>query len=151
MRIEEVMNKYPVSIDKQAPISDVAELLVKYNLTAVSVVDENNKLIGIITEGDLLYKKVRPHVPHYVNVLGASIYYNGIGEYNSQFKKLLASSVEDLMTKEVITAKPETEVEEVVAVMLDKHLKSMPVVDEKGVLIGSLGRRDIIKLIAKDN
>ncbi|MBP8616102.1 CBS domain-containing protein [Veillonella sp. YH-vei2232] len=151
MRIEEVMNKYPVTIDKQAPISDVAELLVKYNLTAVSVVDENNKLIGIITEGDLLYKKVRPHVPHYVNVLGASIYYNGIGEYNSQFKKLLASSVEDLMTKEVITAKPETEVEEVVAVMLDKHLKSMPVVDEKGVLIGSLGRRDIIKLIAKDN
>jgi CBS domain-containing protein len=151
MRIEEVMNKYPVTIDKQAPISDVAELLVKYNLTAVSVVDENNKLIGIITEGDLLYKKVRPHVPHYVNVLGASIYYNGIGEYNSQFKKLLASSVEDLMTKEVITAKPETEVEEVVAVMLDKHLKSMPVVDEEGVLIGSLGRRDIIKLIAKDN
>lgn len=151
MRIEEVMNKYPVTIDKQAPISDVAELLVKYNLTAVSVVDENNKLIGIITEGDLLYKKVRPHVPHYVNVLGASIYYNGIGEYNSHFKKLLASSVEDLMTKEVITAKPETEVEEVVAVMLDKHLKSMPVVDEKGVLIGSLGRRDIIKLIAKDN
>lgn len=151
MRIEEVMNKYPVTIDKQAPISDVAELLVKYNLTAVSVVDENNKLIGIITEGDLLYKKVRPHVPHYVNVLGASIYYNGIGEYNSQFKKLLASSVEDLMTKEVITAKPETEVEEVVAVMLDKHLKSMPVVDEEGILIGSLGRRDIIKLIAKDN
>ncbi|MBP6922739.1 MAG: CBS domain-containing protein [Veillonella sp.] len=151
MRIEEVMNKYPVTIDKQAPISDVAELLVKYNLTAVSVVDENNKLIGIITEGDLLYKKVRPHVPYYVNVLGASIYYNGIGEYNSQFKKLLASSVEDLMTKEVITAKPETEVEEVVAVMLDKHLKSMPVVDEEGVLIGSLGRRDIIKLIAKDN
>ena len=151
MRIEEVMNKYPVTIDKQAPISDVAELLVKYNLTAVSVVDESNKLIGIITEGDLLYKKVRPHVPNYVNVLGASIYYNGIGEYNSQFKKLLASSVEDLMTKEVITAKPETEVEEVVAVMLDKHLKSMPVVDEEGVLIGSLGRRDIIKLIAKDN
>ena len=151
MRIEEVMNKYPVTIDKQAPISDVAELLVKYNLTAVSVVDENNKLIGIITEGDLLYKKVRTHVPNYVNVLGASIYYNGIGEYNSQFKKLLASSVEDLMTKEVITAKPETEVEEVVAVMLDKHLKSMPVVDEEGVLIGSLGRRDIIKLIAKDN
>ena len=75
MRIEEVMNKYPVTIDKQAPISDVAELLVKYNLTAVSVVDESNKLIGIITEGDLLYKKVRPHVPHYVNVLGVD---NGV-------------------------------------------------------------------------
>ena len=71
MKIEEVMNKYPVTVGKDAPISDVADLLVKYNLTAVSVVDDDNKLLGIISEGDLLYKKVRPHVPHYVNVLGA--------------------------------------------------------------------------------
>ena len=42
------------------PISDVADLLVKYNLTAVSVVDDNNKLLGIISEGDLLYKKSAP-------------------------------------------------------------------------------------------
>lgn len=71
MKIQEVMNKYPVTVGKDAPISDVADLLVKYNLTAVSVVDDDNKLLGIISEGDLLYKKVRPHVPHYVNVLGA--------------------------------------------------------------------------------
>ena len=84
MKIQDVMNKYPVTVGKDAPISDVADLLVKYNLTAVSVVDEENKLLGIISEGDLLYKKVRPHVPHYVNVLGASIYYNGIGEYKKE-------------------------------------------------------------------
>ena len=83
MKIQEVMNKYPVTVGKDAPISDVADLLVKYNLTAVSVVDDDNKLLGIISEGDLLYKKVRPHVPHYVNVLGASIYYNGIGYVGS--------------------------------------------------------------------
>ena len=134
MKIQDVMNKYPVTVGKDAPISDVADLLVKYNLTAVSVVDEENKLLGIISEGDLLYKKVRPHVPHYVNVLGASIYYNGIGEYNAQFKKLLASHVE-----------------EIVSVMLDQHLKNVPVVDKEYRLIGILSRRDIIKLIAKDN
>ena len=66
MKSQDVMNKYPVTVGKDAPISDVADLLVKYNLTAVSVVDEENKLLGIISEGDLLYKKVRPHVPHYV-------------------------------------------------------------------------------------
>ena len=60
MKIQEVMNKYPVTVGKDAPISDVADLLVKYNLTAVSVVDDNNKLLGIISEGDLLYKKSSP-------------------------------------------------------------------------------------------
>ena len=151
MKIQEVMNKYPVTVAKDAPISDVADLLVKYNLTALSVVDEDNKLLGIISEGDLLYKKVRPHVPHYVNVLGASIYYNGIGEYNSQFKKLLASHVHELMTTEVITTTPDKDVEEIVSVMLDQHLKNVPVVDKEYHLIGILSRRDIIKLIAKDN
>lgn len=151
MKIQEVMNKYPVTVGKDAPISDVADLLVKYNLTAVSVVDDNNKLLGIISEGDLLYKKVRPHVPHYVNVLGASIYYNGIGEYNAQFKKLLASHVHELMTDEVITTTPDKDVEEIVSVMLDQHLKNVPVVDKDYRLIGILSRRDIIKLIAKDN
>ena len=141
MKIQEVMNKYPVTVGKDAPISDVADLLVKYNLTAVSVVDDNNKLLGIISEGDLLYKKVRPHVPHYVNVLGASIY----------FKKLLASHVHELMTDEVITTTPDKDVEEIVSVMLDQHLKNVPVVDKDYHLIGILSRRDIIKLIAKDN
>ena len=143
MKIQEVMNKYPVTVGKDAPISDVADLLVKYNLTAVSVVDDDNKW--------LLYKKVRPHVPHYVNVLGASIYYNGIGEYNAQFKKLLASHVHELMTDEVITTTPDKDVEEIVSVMLDQHLKNVPVVDKEYRLIGILSRRDIIKLIAKDN
>jgi len=139
MKVQDVMNKYPVTVAKDAPIADVAKLLVRHNISAVSVVDPENTLLGIITEGDLLYKKIRPHVPHYVNVLGASIYYNGIGEYNEQFTKLLASSVAELI------------VEEVVAVMLDKHLKTVPVVDAKNHLIGEIARRDVIELIAKEN
>ena len=139
MKVQDVMNKYPVTVAKDAPIADVAKLLVRHNISAVSVVDPENTLLGIITEGDLLYKKIRPHVPHYVNVLGASIYYNGIGEYNEQFTKLLASSVAELMTEEVIT------------VMLDKHLKTVPVVDAKNHLIGEIARRDVIELIAKEN
>ena len=148
MKVSEVMNKYPTVISRDGTINEAAQLLVKHNLTAISVVDAHNKLEGIITEGDLLYKKVRPHAPHYVNVLGASIYYSGIGEYNAQFKKLLATHVAELMTKDVITCHPETEVEEVVGVMLEKHLKSVPVVDEDNCLQGVITRHDIMRLIA---
>ncbi|WP_251441312.1 CBS domain-containing protein [Veillonella intestinalis] len=150
MLIAEAMNKYPVTVTKDTTINEAAKLLVKYKVAGLIVVDENNKLEGIITEGDLLYKKVRPHAPHYVNVLGASIYYSGIGEYNAQFKKLLAVQVEELMTKEVITCGPKEEVEPVVATMLEKHLKTMPVVDEHGVVIGVFSRRDVVELIAKE-
>lgn len=86
MLIAEAMNKYPATVTKETSINEAAKLLVKYKVAALSVVDEDNKLVGIITEGDLLYKKVRPHAPYYVNVLGASIYYSGIGEYNRSSK-----------------------------------------------------------------
>lgn len=151
MKVNEVMNKYPVTVTKDNTINEVAKLLAKHGISAVPVVGDDERLVGIITEGDLLYKKVRPHAPHYVNVFGASIYYSGIGEYNAQFKKLLATHVDELMTTEVITCHPEDDVEEVVAVMLEKHLKTVPVLDKEERLVGIFSRHDVIELIAAEN
>ena len=57
MTLQEIMNKYPITVGKDEQITNVAKLMVKHNLTAIAVVDEENKLIGIVSEGDLLYKK----------------------------------------------------------------------------------------------
>ena len=150
MILQEIMNKYPITVGKEEQLTEVAKLMVKHNLTAISVVDDNNKLIGIISEGDLLYKKVRPHAPHYINILGANIYYGGIGEYDAQFKKLVATKVEEIMTTEVITAHADAEVEVTVGAMVEKHLKNLPVVDDAYHLVGMVSRHDIMKLIAEE-
>ena len=150
MILQEIMNKYPITVGKEEQLTEVAKLMVKHNLTAISVVDDNNKLIGIISEGDLLYKKVRPHAPHYINILGANIYYGGIGEYDAQFKKLVATKVEEIMTTEVITAYADAEVEVTVGAMVEKHLKNLPVVDDAYHLGGMVSRHDIMKLIAEE-
>lgn len=150
MILQEIMNKYPIIVGKEEQLTEVAKLMVKHNLTAISVVDDNNKLIGIISEGDLLYKKVRPHAPHYINILGANIYYGGIGEYDAQFKKLVATKVEEIMTTEVITAYADAEVEVTVGAMVEKHLKNLPVVDDAYHLVGMVSRHDIMKLIAEE-
>ena len=150
MTLQGIMNKYPITVGKEEQLTEVAKLMVKHNLTAISVVDENNKLIGIISEGDLLYKKVRPHAPHYINILGANIYYGGIGEYDAQFKKLVATKVEEIMTTEVITAYADAEVEVTVGAMVEKHLKNLPVVDDAYHLVGMVSRHDIMKLIAEE-
>ena len=150
MILQEIMNKYPITVAKEEQLTEVAKLMVKHNLTAISVVDDNNKLIGIISEGDLLYKKVRPHAPHYINILGANIYYGGIGEYDAQFKKLVATKVEEIMTTEVITAYADAEVEVTVGAMVEKHLKNLPVVDDAYHLVGMVSRHDIMKLIAEE-
>ena len=63
----------------------------------------------------------------------------------------MAAHVEELMTTEVITCSPKDEVEGVVATMLEKHLKTVPVVDETNTVVGVFSRRDVMELIAKEN
>ena len=69
---------------------------------------------------------------------------------NKDFKKLLATTVAELMTKEVITCYENTDLAEAVRVMLEKHLKAIPVVNKDGRLKGVLNRREIMKAIADD-
>lgn len=149
MKLLEIMNKYPITVTPDTTIREVADFFVKHNVSAIPVVDADNKLLGIISEGDLLYKKVRPHTPHYVNILGASIFYGGMSQYNENFKKLLASTVDGLMTRDVIFDKPDTEVEDLAAVMVEQHLKMVPIVEGERV-IGTVSRHDIMTLIAEN-
>ena len=109
----------------------------------IPIVDDEEKLIGIITDADLLYKKIKPHVPHYVNLLGASIYYNGISEYDKGFKKLMACTAREMMTKNVIIAAPDADVEQIAGVMVAEHLKVIPIVKDKRVL-GIVTRYNIL-------
>lgn len=149
MKIKEIMEKYPATINLDTPVKEIAELMVEHRIPSLPVVDEDFKLLGIVSEADLLYKRVRPQAPHYVNLLGASIYYGGIGEYNENFHKLLAAEAKELMTKEVFSCSQDDEIEVVASLMLEKHLKVLPVVKDQRV-VGTVSRRDIIELIAKD-
>lgn len=148
MKVKDIMDKYPITVMPDTNVQEIAILMDKHHVAAVPVVDDDNKLLGIVSEGDLLYKKSRPQAPHYVNLLGASIYYSGIGEYNENFHKLLATRSEELMTCDVITCSGEEEVETISALMIDKKIKVIPVV-KGGRVVGTIGRRHIIKLIAE--
>ena len=118
-------------------------LLTMLDMGVIPIINEKDELAGIVTDADLLYKKVKPHVPHYVNLLGASIYYNGISEYDKGFKKLMACTAKDMMTKDVIIAAPDAEVEQIACVMVAEHLKVIPIVKEKHI-VGIVTRGNIL-------
>ena len=130
----DIMEKVFVTADPSTTVLDLIQLFIKNKITA----------IPIVNDADLLYKKIKPHVPHYVNLLGASIYYNGISEYDKSFKKLMASTAKELMTKDVIIAAPDADVEQLAGVMVAEHLKVIPIVDNKRC-VGVVTRRSILE------
>ena len=148
MRAREIMATNVITIKSETTIEEIAHVLTDNNISGVPVVDENNKVIGIVSEKDLLYKDIEPRFPAVVELLGGLIFVKGVKHYNEELRKLVATKAEDVMTKGVITVDGNVEVKKVAEIMIEKDINRLPVVDN-GKLIGIISRSDIIRYTAK--
>lgn len=147
MLVKDIMTKEVITVSPGASIRELAEILIKHKISGVPVVDEAGSVCGIVSEGDLMRKEIAPEMPDELCILGAVIYYNGLQEYREAFRKFSAMTAEQLMTEKVITVKEEDEVSKVGKIMLDKHIKRLPVLDASGKLAGIVSRSDIVRMM----
>ncbi|MGN0954522.1 CBS domain-containing protein [Dialister sp.] len=160
LKVKDFMTKYVFTVSPDVTVHRLVGLFITHPVSAIPVVGDDNELLGIVSEGDLLYKKVTPKIPQYVDVLGGNLYYCGFGRYEKSFRKLLATTAAEIMTKDVRCVTPETDMETVTTLMVDEHLKTVPVVEKKktgatdsGILpparlVGIITRHDILGAIA---
>lgn len=146
MKAKEIMAKNVVTVGPRATIAEIAKVLVEHKVSGVPVVDKAGKLIGIVSEGDLLHKEVTPRLPDAINILGAIIYYNGVERFNEDFKKLMAGTAREIMTRDVITATEDVEINEIGELMLKHSIKRIPIVRDD-TLVGIISRADMIKTL----
>ena len=150
MLAKDIMTTQVLTVRPEASVREVAELLVSHKISGVPVVAADGRLCGIVSEGDLLYKETGPAAPDGLCILGAVIYYHGLREYRQQFNKLAAVDAQQIMTSEVVTAAPDTEVREIAKKMRDQHIKRVPIVDAGGKLVGIVRRQDIVRMLLAD-
>ena len=149
MKVRDVMQTEVITIPADADIKEIAKALWENKISGAPVLDEKGKLIGIVSEGDLLHKETNPRVPNAFGILGAIIYYNGVKQYDSDFKKLIATNARQIMTQEVVTISPEATLGEASTIMVNQGIKRLPVV-EGDKMIGIVTRIDIIKTLIDD-
>ncbi len=151
MQTKDIMTKGVVTVSPEATILETAEILWRYNFNGLPVVDENQKIIGIVTEGDFLTKQVdfaEIHLPTYIKFLkDLEVYKKDKEVFVSEAKKILAAKVKDIMTTQVITVLPETEVYEVAQLFVEKRINPIPVVDSNKTLVGIVSRSDLIRFL----
>jgi CBS domain-containing protein len=143
VKVRDIMEKEVITVNQRATIKEIAQVLLKHKISGAPVVDDAGRLVGMVTESDLLHKETNPRMPNFVNVLGAIIYYNGVQRYDEDFKKLMAGQACEIMTAKVITATEDTEIHEVVKLMIENGIKRVPIVEEHRIL-GIVSRADII-------
>ncbi|MEU6753842.1 CBS domain-containing protein [Spirillospora sp. NPDC046719] len=135
MLVREAMTSPVVTIPRTATVRQAVRVLHEHDITALPVVDGNGRLVGIVSEMDLL---------------------RGAFEADPRaFSRPVATPagppprlVEEVMTRDVETARPTTDVAELAATMMRTRHKSVPVLDG-AVLAGIVSRRDLIALLAR--
>ncbi len=150
MKAKDIMSREVVTISRIASIHEIAEILTKNNISGVPVVNEGNRVVGIVSQNDILYKDVEPRFPPTAEILGGLIYLGGVRHYNEELKKLVATTAEEIMTEDVITAYEDDSVEEIAGLMVENNINRIPVLDSEGKLAGIVSRADIVKYIAEN-
>ena len=126
-------------------IANVATLLIKEKIGGLPVVDENNKVVGIISETDIMQKETDIESPRVLNFFQGLIFLDDIKKLEDDMKKVAAYKVEDLMSKDIITVNENDSFDYVANVMIKKSINRVPVVDKENFLKGIICRYDIIK------
>lgn len=145
MNAQDVMVSPVVTVGENATVQDVARLLISERISAVPVVDAAGKLAGIVTESDLMRRAeigTERHYSWWLSLLSDD------RTLAADYVKSHATSVKDVMTRSVKTAAPETPLHEIAELFERHHIKRLPVVTNKGELVGIVSRANIIQAVA---
>jgi CBS domain-containing protein len=120
------------------------KLMEEHRISGLPVTDDQGKVVGILSEGDLLVRESPLKPPLYVTLLGSIIYFESPVHFHQHMKKALGMFVQDAMTANPITVHPDALLSAAAQLMLDKRVNRLPVVDEHRQLLGIITRHDLL-------
>jgi len=129
------------------------DLLAKTDLGAIPVVDGDRKVVGIVSESDLILSEEESdlHLPHYLNIMGGIVFVGSMKGFEERLEKAFATEVAELMTADPIVAHDYESADRVAKKIADKHHNHLPVVDADGHLVGMVTRADALAALVADS
>lgn len=140
----EIMSSNVMTVTKELAIKELAQLFIEHNVNGFPVVDDTGKVVGIVTEGDLIEQKKNLHIPTVIALFDAVIYLENDKNFEKDVQRYTGTKVEDIYKENPVTVQPNTPIEEIASIMANKDIHTLPVVDG-GKLIGVIGKLDVIK------
>ena len=143
MKVADVMNRDVVVVSPRMPLKDVARVLVNRHFSGVPVVDDDGQVLGVVSEGDILAKERGPGSE--TSIFGRAL------ELESWANKHDARDAGDAMTSPAVTIDPLRNVSEAAALMLDRSVNRLPVINADGKLVGIVTRADLVRAFVRDD
>jgi len=145
MLAKDIMTTEVVTVAPETTVADIADLLLKRNISGVPVIDSDGAVIGMVSEGDLMR---RPESNTETRKRSWWLeMWRGSPELAQEYTKSHGQRASDVMTKNVVTVGEETPVAEIARILEEKHIKRVPVLrDDK--LAGIVSRANLLRGLA---
>jgi CBS domain-containing protein len=144
MKVKDVMTQRVVTVEPWTPLKEVARLMVERRVSGLPVVDEDGSVIGVVSEGDILVKERG-------QVVERSLFDHLLEVDGDQGVKHDAQDAANAMTSPAVTIRPDRAVSEAAALMLDRCVNRLPVVDRHGALLGIVTRADLVRAFVRED
>jgi CBS domain-containing protein len=145
----EIMSADVPSVTPDDEARTAIDLLAKSDMGAVPVTDADRKVVGIVSESDLILADEESdlHLPHYLEIMGGVVFIGSMKGFEKRLEKAFATKVSELMTADPITVHTYEAADRVAKKIADHHHNHLPVVDEDGRLAGMVTRADALAAV----
>ncbi|MDI6892562.1 MAG: CBS domain-containing protein [Actinomycetota bacterium] len=142
MQAKDLMTKEVITVKKEAPVRETIDLLLKNRITGLPVIDKTGKVLGIVSESDLVYKLE--------TMLPTTSYWADRKKFKEERWKMMATTAGEIMSTNLIYATEDAPIEEIATLMLEKRIKRLPILRD-GKLVGIISRADVLKSILTES
>ncbi len=149
MFVKDLMTTNVVSVGPDTSVNEVADILHQKHFTGVPVVDKQNVLLGVIMERDFITSESKLYLPTYIKLLQDVEFNRGDKKFVSdEANEIINAKAKDIMNTQLVTARPETNLQELAELFATKRVNPIPVIDNAHKLVGVISRSDLIKLFS---
>ncbi|MBF0613058.1 MAG: CBS domain-containing protein [Magnetococcales bacterium] len=149
MKAKDIMTREVISAGPECPVHTLAKLMTEHAISGIPILEEG-VLVGIVTEGDLVDRVKRVHLPTIITILDVVFPIMGERQYEDDLRKMGAATARDIMTSKVFTVDEEASMTDVATILSERHITLLPVMRAGEELVGVIGKRDIIRAMLQE-
>ncbi len=132
---QDIMSKKVITVPPEMPVETLASVLYENKIGGAPVVDVDNKLLGVVTESDLIDQAKNVHIPTVVSILDSFLFLESTKKMDKEIEKMTGRTVVDICSKTLVTVEENTSISQIATIMAEKRLHTVPVMRD-GELVG---------------
>ncbi len=148
LQARDIMTKEVITVSPETTVLDLAQLLADHKINGAPVVDSQGRLVGVVTQNNLIDRAKKFELPHVISILDAHFYLERPSTFKKNLEKLMGNLVADIMTAPPITISEDVEVDEIATIMARRRIHTLPVL-QGDKIIGIIGKIDIIRALSQ--